>query len=506
MYYDTGTNKLYWWNGTIWVDSTGGGGASGSTKYSYTYSASTGTPNSGEVRLDAALGSATKLRAHQTSLGTLTMYDLEAHAKPGSVVLMATSNRSYSLFMVTTSAILAGYLELGVTYLGSGDIGDAAAGTVNLEVDPGYVLPSGGTAGQVLTKSSATNYAASWQGGVAAVGMPYTYAGSTATPPNAGEVRFDSSTVTARTKMWLSATDANGVNRKLDFWTLMPGQTVTISMNDRSRYQNYQLLGGGTNYGGGIVDNSTWFEIPIGNSGGGVGGMVPGPVTVWFPPAVTDVTYNGAYATPPTATAYTDGDIVIYNGVAWMCVRPTVNPPATWPSQSVTTYGTNLPTSPVDGQRFVLVDSVTNPVFQWEFRYNASSTSTYKWEFVGGAPLSAEDPTGQGSITSTSYVSTGDQITVSRAGDYILEYGLFMTNNTAQNYTYMAAKIGAAAVSDDNGVFVASSFASGYGYAFFKRRINAIPASTLISFWTHVSAGTGAFGRLYIHLTPVRIT
>ena len=38
----------------------------------------------------------------------------------------------------------------------------------------------------------------------------------------------------------------------------------------------------------------------------------------------------------------------------------------------------------------------------------------------------------------------------------------------------MAAKIGAAAVSDDNGIFAPSPFAGSYHYAFFKRRLNGI--------------------------------
>jgi hypothetical protein len=50
------------------------------------------------------------------------------------------------------------------------------------------------------------------------------------------------------------------------------------------------------------------------------------------------------------------------------------------------TYGTTLPASPIDGQEAVLVDSLTNPSYQWRFRYNANSTSAYKWEFVGGSP------------------------------------------------------------------------------------------------------------------------
>src|SRR6516165_9884547 len=52
-------------------------------------------------------------------------------------------------------------------------------------------------------------------------------------------------------------------------------------------------------------------------------------------------------------------------------------------------YGTSLPASPFDGQEAILVDSVTNPSYQWRFRFNAGSTSAYKWECVGATPLGA---------------------------------------------------------------------------------------------------------------------
>ena len=41
----------------------------------------------------------------------------------------------------------------------------------------------------------------------------------------------------------------------------------------------------------------------------------------------TDLRYDGAYA----PGSYTDGDIVIYNGIAYMAQRPTTNPPTPWP-------------------------------------------------------------------------------------------------------------------------------------------------------------------------------
>jgi hypothetical protein len=49
----------------------------------------------------------------------------------------------------------------------------------------------------------------------------------------------------------------------------------------------------------------------------------------WEPPAPSgaDLVYNGDY---PANTPYTDGDIVVYNGVPYMCVRPTSSAPVPW--------------------------------------------------------------------------------------------------------------------------------------------------------------------------------
>src|SRR5215831_7217940 len=96
--------------------------------------------------------------------------------------------------------------------------------------------------------------------------------------------------------------------------------------------------------------------------------------------------YLGAYA----AGTNVPGDIVVLNGIAYLCVRQTVNAPVPWPmAPGTSSYGTTLPSSPYDGQEAVLVDLATNPGYQWRFRYNAQSTSAYKWEFVGGSPRSS---------------------------------------------------------------------------------------------------------------------
>jgi len=383
MYYDTTANVLYWWNGTAWTSASGG--AAGSTKYSYTYSALTGTPNSTEVRLDAAVGSATKLRAHQTSLGTLTMYDLESHARPGSIVLMANSNRVYSVFRVTSSIIQASvYLELGITYMGGGDVGDAQAGAVNLEVLPGYSLPTGGSTGQVLAKTSATNYATAWQ-------------------------------------------------------------------------------------------------------------------------APLDLRYNGAWA----AGTYTDGDIAIYNGVAYMAVRTTTQTPAPWPTTpSPATYATTLPGSPVDGQEAVLVDSVTAPTFFWRFRFNAGSTSAYKWEFIGGPQKTVYAGIGAWTLVPVANAwgvlpSAPMAFVAPRSGDYSVQHGAQCGGGTPGDY----AQISPGSTGGVQGVAVAASqmIANGMWNMAVGGQVN-LPATDSIYAWYFGTSSSIQFANRWMQILPVRVS
>lgn len=94
---------------------------------------------------------------------------------------------------------------------------------------------------------------------------------------------------------------------------------------------------------------------------------------------------------------------------------------------------TSLPSAPIDGQEIRYVADATNGVI-WNLRYRAASSSAYKWEFVGGAPLSASTISGiTGTISSTSFVSaSGGNISVSLplAGDYWTTTTILGTNNT----------------------------------------------------------------------------
>jgi hypothetical protein len=94
-------------------------------------------------------------------------------------------------------------------------------------------------------------------------------------------------------------------------------------------------------------------------------------------------------------------------------------------------YGTTLPGSPVGGQEAILVD----PTYQWRFRYNAGSSSAYKWEFVGGTPVIVGIPAAETTTSVGVWVdlaTVGPAFTVPRAGDYEVQISCAMTDTTAQ--------------------------------------------------------------------------
>jgi hypothetical protein len=113
MYFDTGTNKLYWWNGTAWIDSTGG---SGSIDLVYNGEFPAGTPyTDGDIVIDNGV--------------------------------------PYLCVMPTSSEPTPWQTEAGVV----GPPGPAGP------TGPG--VPAGGSIDQILTKMSATDYDASWSSG-----------------------------------------------------------------------------------------------------------------------------------------------------------------------------------------------------------------------------------------------------------------------------------------------------------------------------------------------------
>jgi hypothetical protein len=125
------------------------------------------------------------------------------------------------------------------------------------------------------------------------------------------------------------------------------------------------------------------------------------------------------------------------------------------PQAQLASYGTQLPSNPTDGQEHVLVDSTTNPSYQWKFRYNAGSTSAYKWEFVGGAPAINTVDT-QEMTTSQTFVNlatVGPQLAIPRDGEYEISWGAGI-QALSSGVAYMGIRFGAAATNNNDVVYM----------------------------------------------------
>lgn len=222
-------------------------------------------------------------------------------------------------------------------------------------------------------------------------------------------------------------------------------------------------------------------------------------VPLWNLNGGIDLRYRGDWA----AGSYMDGDIVVYAGIAYMCVRPTSAVPAAWsPPQTTPGYGTSLPSNPVNGQEHVLVDSLTAPTYQWRFRYNANSTSTYKWEFVGGTLVHVEViaaiSTGSGSFVDVG----GPSFAIPRAGDYNFGIG-----GQVQGIGALSPNGAGLTATDDYSVTWA---ATGTGFSmnmnvWSEFRRNGLTTGTVSAFLRLIS-GSASSQRTRLRIQPVRVS
>lgn len=174
-----------------------------------------------------------------------------------------------------------------------------------------------------------------------------------------------------------------------------------------------------------------------------------------------------------------------------------------------------LPTTPTDGQEISFTADATNGV-KWLLKYRAASASIYKWEYIGGSPLSAEVVTSaHETTTSTTYVAlttTGPSITLPLAGDYDIEQSM-QFQNTALGMGAMSYDIGATGAVDADAAAQYQQVATvGTVLARRVRRKAGLAAVTLTSKYRtdtgnlQVLGTTGLVGgHRLIRATPVRV-
>lgn len=184
-----------------------------------------------------------------------------------------------------------------------------------------------------------------------------------------------------------------------------------------------------------------------------------------------------------------------------------------WQQIFPTAYATTLPASPVDGQEVILVDSISAPTYQWCFRYNAGSSSGFKWEFIGGVPI-VVNPVGVSvSNTGAAYVDTTATITLPRAGIYIIQgharAGLNVTNAGAR--LYLGLSIGGSVVHESlqNSWFASSNDASEVNLIIPPYKTGSVSAGTIAKLqFHHNQAATTTMYLSYPSMTatPVQVS
>lgn len=178
----------------------------------------------------------------------------------------------------------------------------------------------------------------------------------------------------------------------------------------------------------------------------------------------------------------------------------------TWgPGPSSDTYQTTLPGSPVNGQTTILVDSTTSPTYAWRFRFNSAKSSN-KWDFIGGAPLSAEVATTE-TTASTTYVALttpGPSVAVPVAGDYIVEHGFTGRDTVGGHSAQMSYDIGGTGAVDADQALAPNLANFGVTVARAKKKAG-LTAVTLTAKYKTDTSGNGSFANRWIRITPIAI-
>jgi hypothetical protein len=173
--------------------------------------------------------------------------------------------------------------------------------------------------------------------------------------------------------------------------------------------------------------------------------------------------------------------------------------------------GTSLPGSPADGDEYIYVADATLGVV-WHFKYRSASASSYKWEFVGGPPMSneinnaaypgASEVRAGSSPTYGNLTTTGPSVTLPLAGDYTFDFGA-IGNQGGAGDGLMSFAIGAAAATDAESLFMNGA---GYGSRtkFVTRNVPSA-SSAIVCKYRNTDTGATDYRGRWLKITPVRV-
>lgn len=171
--------------------------------------------------------------------------------------------------------------------------------------------------------------------------------------------------------------------------------------------------------------------------------------------------------------------------------------------------GTSFPASPNDQDEYAYLADATNGVV-WRFKYNSGSSSSYKWEFVGGPCLYAEVLTAE-TTTSTSFTNlatAGPSIIVPLAGDYMIEWGFLGVSAVAGLSTlFCGPNIGGTAPTDPTDTIDITTSGASTSITGSRQRIyTALSAATTVKLQYKTDGANDTFRCRWARITPRRVS
>ena len=199
------------------------------------------------------------------------------------------------------------------------------------------------------------------------------------------------------------------------------------------------------------------------------------------------------------ATYYTPVFEMFYIGTS--LVSPIPIPPTR-------TYSSTPPISPKNGDLWDYPVSSNGEI--WTFRYNANSSSAYKWEFVGGSEyMPGYNLSNKCTAGATAVFVPGAAFTLARAGDYIFDWGGNLYDEGAWNHIYLDLYDSTAAAAVQTVAKTSYTSTTNYGaHMSTKHRINSVSAGRQYAMTIRNSNGTANSGGVsigYISVRPIRV-
>jgi hypothetical protein len=221
------------------------------------------------------------------------------------------------------------------------------------------------------------------------------------------------------------------------------------------------------------------------------------------------LTYKGGWI----AGTYQKGDVVIDNGVTYLANKNTSQRPTGWQigrsSIQRITSAQMTALTPYDGQEILLIVDDTNGIV-WRLRYNSASASAYKWEFLGGPNQTAFITTFEPATATTSWhdlATVGPQITVVRAGDYLVTASAQTQSAVSASTLYIGVVVGASSTTPVIQMAATSAGSYLHSLSISPFLVTGVPASGILKvrYYTTAAGASQTWGNRNLAIIPVRL-